>query len=334
MYTNDEIKVKLQQVYQKKVPSKTIQITNVEQITSGWETDIYSFTAEGGEPSQLILRMYPGIDGPQKAAREFHAMDQLHKVGYPVPKVHILEVSNTFGKPFIIMEKINGQIMWSLMNRSPEKKELITLFCTLFCDLHRIDWNPFTRLSRYSPDPYAFITHSLKRGEEYLTAFGKHEFIPVLEWLKKRRSTVPCQRLSVTHGDYHPNNVIVHNGKAFVIDWSQVDVADFRFDIAWTVLLMGTYGKAEFRDIILSEYEKIAGCTIEHLEYFDVLASLKRLFTISASLSKGAAELGMRPGAEKMMKGNVAHIQKVYSLLWERTGITIPEVEELISSLY
>lgn len=62
-------------------------------------------------------------------------------------------------------------------------------------------------------------------------------------------------------------------------------------------------------------------------------ASLRRLFDISVSLSDGADKLGMRPGAEGLMKQNAGHIKNVYALLRDRTGITIPEIEVLLSSL-
>ena len=54
--------------------------------------------------------------------------------------------------------------------------------------------------------------------------------------------------------------------------------------------------------------------------------------SILASLTVGAAELGIRPGAEAMIK-NAAHTEHVYALLRERTGIAIPEDERLLSTL-
>jgi hypothetical protein len=42
--------------------------------------------------------------------------------------------------------------------------------------------------------------------------------------------------------------------------------------------------------------------------------------------------MGMRPEAEAMI-GHAAHIEYVYALLQKRTGMTIPEVERLLSSL-
>jgi len=92
-----------------------MQISSLTQITGGWENEVYSFTLEDEEAAgrkceDLILRIYPGNDAPQKSAREFNAMKQLYEVGFPVPEVLLLELDNSpFGKPFVIMEKIDGR---------------------------------------------------------------------------------------------------------------------------------------------------------------------------------------------------------------------------------
>jgi hypothetical protein len=95
-------------------------------------------------------------------------------------------------------------------------------------------------------------------------------------------------------------------------------------------LLTSTYGNPEAREISLSEYERVAGYKINQIEYFEVMAILRRLFSISVSLSDGASRLGMRPGAEAMMRRNVGHLKNVYALLIDRTGITIPKIETLV----
>lgn len=87
------------------------------------------------------------------------------------------------------------------------------------------------------------------------------------------------------------------------------------------------------REIVLGEYERIAGYKMEQLEYFEVAAYLRRLFGISVSLSDGADKLGMRPGAETVMRQNASHIGGVYTLLGDRTSIAISEIEELLSTL-
>ena len=72
---------------------------------------------------------------------------------------------------------------------------------------------------------------------------------------------------------------------------------------------------------------------MEQMAYFDVAACLKRLFSVVVSLSDGAEKLGMRPGAEAVMKQQIGALESVYDLLLERTGIRVAEVERLLVSL-
>ncbi len=341
--TESEIQQQLLTYYRRKFPHTDTQISHFSRIAEGWETEIYSFVLthkpeKSRTHKDLILRVYPGEDALQKSEKEFHVMNQLYKMGFPVPELFTLEKDTSFlGNPFVIMEYIKGKSMWSVLAESSTQKtqELLTLFCALFRDLHTLSWEPFAAdPSLYAEkDPYAWIDRWLTIAEKYVDDCKKSEFNPVVDWLDERKFNVPCERLSITHGDYHPHNVLLQNDEAFVIDWGGADISDFRMDLAWTLLLASSYGNPEYRDIILSEYERIAGFKIQQIEYFDVLACLKRLFTISVSLAEGAAKLGMRPGAEAAMKQNVEHIKRVYALLLKSTGIQIPEIEALISSL-
>jgi len=139
----------------------------------------------------------------------------------------------------------------------------------------------------------------------------------------------PC----LAHGDFHGDNILIRDdGAPFVIDWGNIRVSDRRADLAWTLLLSSTYGHPEMRPRILQEYERIAGCRMEDMEFFDVAACLRRLASICGSLDQGADQLGMRPGAEGMMR-NASHIRSVYDLLLERTGIRIPRIEALLAGL-
>ncbi len=336
-----EIKSGLLSFYESKFAAwEYIRVPAVTKISDGWENEVYSFAVEYKKNTEqihedLILRVYPGDDARQKSAKEFDGMKKLHKLGFPVPEVFMLEVDNSpFGKPFVIMEKIEGRSMWSVLDESTDERklELIDLFFRMLVDLHALDWRPFASdPSIYETgDKYAFIDNLLPMWRKYMEDFQANEYIPILDWLTERSRDVPCDRLSVIHMDYHTNNVLMRDdGTAFVIDWTSIDVADYRLDLAWTIVL----ANPEHRDPILGEYERVSGRKIQEIEYFEVIAGLRRLFSISVSLSDGAARMGMRPEAAEMMKSNVGHIKDVYSLMCDRTGIAIPEVETMISSI-
>ena len=100
---------------------RDVRVGEVVSVNEGWESDIYSFELTHGpdgvrEREGLILRIYPGDDAVQKSAREFRGMRQLHRAGYPVPEVLVLERERSpFGKPFVIMERIEGRMLWPVM---------------------------------------------------------------------------------------------------------------------------------------------------------------------------------------------------------------------------
>ena len=319
---------------------KDVTVLDLEQISLGWENEVYSFSLEYDEKHEdLILRIYPGDDALGKSTREFNVMKQLKDSGYPVPEVFILETEKSpFSKPFVIMEKINGPLLIRVIEESPEdkQKELISVFSRLFVDLHILDWKPFTRdPSQYASGGLAtVIKKELSNWEKLVHSFEMNEFDPVFAWLWDRIDDIHWLQPSLIHMDFHPLNIILNEeGKPFVIDWTSAQVADSRLDLAWTLLLMSTHASQETSDTIRTLYESISGHKVEQLEYFDVAVCLRRLFSITVSFKHGPEKLGMRPGATEMMKQHVDPLKKVHTLLTERTGISIPETEQLLSDM-
>jgi aminoglycoside phosphotransferase (APT) family kinase protein len=338
---SDDMRGHLATLYTRAFPdTQGSKVTELAEISAGWESDMYSFTIESGPPGErrcdeLILRIYPGEDAYAKSAREHRGMSLLHSAGYPVPQVLVLERDNSpFGRPFLIMERISGQQMWPVWFGSPEEKqkELLTLFCQLFVRLHTVDWRPFVQdVTPYDAgDPYALLDRELGRMRPYQERFPIPGFVPVAEWLVEQRDLVPCEQPSVIHWDYHPGNILLcDDGSAVVVDWTQVDVSDSRFDLAWTLLLVSTYEGRVWYERILHEYERLAGVKVEQLAFFEVFACLKRLYSVVASLTYGPETLGMRPETAAIMLQQLGASKRVYDLLLERTGIKVPEVEEL-----
>ncbi len=319
-------------------------ISGVTDLSTGWESELHAFVLEWGTGADrrrdgLVLRLYPGDGGAAKSAHEFRSMRRLRGAGYPVPEVFALEQGDVpFGKPFILMEKIDGGEMWPLLSRSSEKirEDLLTLFCELFVRLHALDWRIFSdEADRDADDPYRFVDGWLRVARETIRNSPEYvDFLPVAAWLEERRDALPCRRPSPVHQDFHPNNVMVRpDGSAVVIDWTGFAVTDPRFDLAWTTMLAYVYAGTELRDRILHEYARLSGAPVEHIACFEVCACARRLHDIAVSLSEGAERQGMRPEVVAAMRRQKAQIGRVYDMLTERTGLRIPRVETLIASL-
>jgi aminoglycoside phosphotransferase (APT) family kinase protein len=319
------------------------RVSDVIDITTGWECEVFSFNLQRDPPGnppveEYVLRLYTGNDSAEKCQKEFFILQQLAKVGYPAPQVNLLERDPAFlGKPFIIMERINGIEMWSALSQSPlaKQKELVSLFCALYVRLHQLDWHLFAPLAQGDPgaNPYAIMDWVLAYGRDNLARYPIPGFAPAIDWLAARRDRAPCLRPVLAHFDYHPANLLVRaDGSAVVIDWTASSILDARMDLGWTLLLISIYAGEPVRDFILKEYERLSGSPVEEIEIFEVIACLRRMTDILISVSVGPEALGMRPGAEKLMKHQCGPLQKVYDLFQKHTGLRIPEVEELIRS--
>ena len=321
-------------------------VVDLAMIAQGWETEIYSFGLERDVDDEthaktLVLRMYNGEGTEGKSTKEFKAMAKLHGLKFPTAKVYHLETNRSvLGKPFVIMEKIDGQSMGKLIITSPRKtgEEMIRLFCRIFVDLHGLDTGQFLSDRSLFPDPSFYDTpehymkNLLNNARPVLVHFSDTGFDQVLDWIGKNMKTISKGRMSPIHLDYHFDNVLIRNdGRPFVIDWTNFDIMDYRLDLAWTLLLVSTYGHPEARDYILGTYGDIAGNEVHDIEYFEALAAARRLHDIFMSLKMGPEKLGMRPEATEMMKQG-DHIKRVVEVLRDRTGITFRGFDKLLQS--
>jgi aminoglycoside phosphotransferase (APT) family kinase protein len=331
---NSELQEQLQRYYQR--GDKDFRITDLTAITDGWETEVYSFTLTlRHQTEHFILRIYPGNDAVEKSTREFQGMRGLRSSGYPVPRVMRHETDSTWlGKPFIDMQKIDGRSLGQAMREEPARwTEWVARFVQLLVDLHRVDYQGFSFLE--IGEPSDFLPRKLTRGRTAIVEqLGQAWAVPVLDWLDARMRDIRTERLSVLHNDFHPYNILITpTNDAYVIDWGGIEVGDYRYDLAWTLLLSATHGSQQERDLILSEYQRIAGQPVEQIEYFEVIAALRRLLGFVVSMSRGAETFGMRPEAVAIMRREHEHFRRVYAILHKHSGLELPEIERLLESM-
>ncbi|NLJ84897.1 MAG: phosphotransferase family protein [Firmicutes bacterium] len=327
---------RLQAYVEKCWPNRgTAILRDFQSITGGWENEVYSFQlAFQGESSgkDLILRVYPGQDGVGKSRREFGIMDLLGRTGFPVPTVYHVEPSLAhLGKPFMLMEKIPGTSLGDLFYAdSGSQGELLTLFCQLLVDLHHWNWREHEDvLLLMLPEDRDFALQI--KAWQQVAGPG---FESAFRWLTVGYDRVVWQEPCLTHCDFHPENILMKDGEnPFVIDWGGARLQDFRFDLAWTILLMSTYASKEVGELVLKQYQEISKTKILDIEYFQVVAALRRLLSIYLSARDGAAELGMAPGAEALMMSDMGHIERVYEMFCDHTDLRLPIIEGFLDRL-
>lgn len=318
-------------------------VSRISDPRTGVESDVYFFRIEHGLAQhrlteELALRLYTRVDAYDKSWHEFTGMRRLREAGYPVPRVLVVERDKSpFKRPFLIMERIIGQEMWQLLNDSSRQRqtEVLAQFSRLLVQLHTLECQPFAdQQSQYGQ---AGSTNVVDRWlESFRSLLGRFPIAglaPVFDWLVSRRAEVSDSKPSLVHSDFHPGNVLVRDdGSAVVLDWTGLDISDPRFDLGHTLLLLSCLpANSEWRDIALAAYEESAGVLVENLAYFDVTACFRWFCALTVSMRYGPDKLGLSPGAVIRLNPAKPVLKKAHEMLYARTGITVPEIEELLS---
>lgn len=320
----------------------TVTISQVENITTGWESELFSFVVADtlGQQTTHIARLHQGGDAGRKAMYEFTRLQQLAQAGYPVPQVYGVEESGAFaGKPFFIMEKVQGSTLGALMKAAPSPdafQAFLTQFVDLFVQLHTLDWHSFVTPTQTAQvcDDFYFIDQWLRHAHARSQSFTAVDFSPVVRWVADQRGGMDCRNPSPIHQDFHPDNILIRpDGTPVVIDWTTFTVADARLDLAWTLLLVDMHLNTALRKQIQQLYETRSGQPIAELDCFLVTACFRRLMDLAVSITAGAEQSGMRAEAVIAMKANQPAFLRAYELLVALTNLRLPQLEILLVRL-
>lgn len=79
------------------------------------------------------------------------------------------------------------------------------------------------------------------------------------------------------HGDYHLGNILEASGAFTIIDWTNVQLGDPRYDIAWSILLFRVYLAERNASLYRSAFAANSRYSPAELELFEALAALRWL---------------------------------------------------------
>ncbi len=252
------------------------RITDIYRFRSGFAGETSRITLEDGRI--FVVKSYGSDTCDLK--REWEGLRLLTEVDYPVPTPVLAEFE---GKtPYIVISCFNGDNLWDVYCSTDEatKKQLLISFSNALATLHRIDTTPFATAVKAD-----FIGQELTYINSRLSSNNQLE--PIYEWLSLHKPQIKGETPAVLHRDYHPWNVLVgQDNKLCVIDWVW-GVGDARFDLAWTFCLLKRSGYEGFAKEFLQQYNRISGYDLSEFDYFKVLATVRWIVNVKASLDTG-----------------------------------------------
>ena len=99
----------------------------------------------------------------------------------------------------------------------------------MLMDIHK---SPLDSLNGSRSLSYDFVSYFYPRIDEFPDI--QH---PLMELVQRANMKQEC----IIHGDYHLGNILEHEDELTVIDWTNVQMGDPRYDIAWSIILMWIY---------------------------------------------------------------------------------------------
>lgn len=316
---------------------QVVQVSNLVRLSEGWETDVYGFDALGLRGGRRVLRLFFGEGAGPTALHEYTSMELLDHAGYPVPAVELVEADTAaLGRAFIIMEEVDGAPLTKRLRESEPalRAQALEQFCQLLATLHGLEW---AHLPGAASVPTFTIAQQFALWSSYQHRYPLRTIGEVTEWLSAASAQVTPQPLGLVHWDFHPENVLVDaNDQPWVIDWTQFQATDVRFDLAWTLVLLASQQSMESAEAVRVRYATLRGwdqCTShDEMQFFEAAACAKRLVSVLVSIRYGADALGMRPGAESIMNRQLPRIAIVYRQWLALTGMPLVEMEELLAA--
>lgn len=191
---------------------------------------------------ELVARIVhkPNV-GPWEAA----VQRAVARAGFPTPAVRLtVDESSPLGRYLIVMDYLDGRPLigdTNLVNPAKLVRDQLRLvpdeLANMAARLHLLDASELEAELAALPKPLAF------RASEYLAQLvetarqlGVGELVRAGEALLE---AVPeCTSHTITHGDLHPLNLMVSQGRTWLIDWSSARVTDPGYTLGFTYLLL------------------------------------------------------------------------------------------------
>jgi len=329
----EEIRGGLQTWLETKFPGATITSCDVPSA-SGMSnlTVLFSATTSAGE-EQFVARVAP--DGPAvfmeyDLAKEAKVMNALAGAGLPVPVVRWVEPDPAhLGAQFLVMERAYGQIAaddppftatgWVLDLTDEERRTLVTNSLEALAEIHNADWKALG-LGFLAPADGSYVLDAdIARWKTVYDWAREGDVNPTVEagfqWLADNRPADDREPV-LNWGDARVGNMMFGDDLAVsaILDWEMVGLGQPDVEVAWWLFLLRHHTEGigmpypsgfPSRDEVIAIYEKAAGRSVEHVDFYEVWAAV-RLAALMHRAGNLMIEVGLLPPDAPMKLNNPA----------------------------
>jgi aminoglycoside phosphotransferase (APT) family kinase protein len=287
------------------------ELVSIERLTGGNSNETYRVETSAG--SRIMRRPPPTtIDASSNSmAREHRILAALAHTDVPAPRpLALCEDTAVVGVPFILMELVEGMAPAASLPEAyaSDADGAGRAIVEALASLHGARWRELDLDGFGRPD--GFLERQVNRWRAQYERYKIRdlpEFEPLADWLEQNRP--PDSEPAILHGDFHADNCLLTLESpprvAAILDWEMATIGDPLLDLG---LLLAFWGDerpslpamprvqafsrgigAPSRVELAAHYEAAGGRSVEHLDYYLVLAFWKL-----AAIVEGAYALFVR----------------------------------------
>ncbi len=281
-----QVEQKFEQLVQKIAPqSKLLRTWPLKGGISAEMTGLEIEHPDGQTKKMIVRRPGEGAlkQNPKAAADEFKLLQITQSLGLATQRPYHLDQSGQiFSRPYLVLEYIEGQMVFSPANLDHHLLQL----ATHLAKIHRVNGSKLD-LSFLPKNVNGCAEMGRKRPttvDQSLDEGRIRETLASVWPLPQRNASV------LLHGDFWPGNVLWQDDKlAAVIDWEDAklgdplaDLAISRLDIVWIFGL-------EAMNAFTHHYQSRMAIDYTHLSYWDLCAALRLVRLAGSNLAEWAA---------------------------------------------
>lgn len=223
----------------------------IRPIKPGLEAEVTRISIGG---LHFVLKVW-NRDSKPNVRDQYKLLEALYNRGLPVSK------PCGWG-----LDRDENPTLLTSFDGSPIVKANQSILKTLTIMLTRIHNMPLQDIDESVLQKHDFIRYFYPRIEEHVEL---RELL--LELVERTDMKQDC----IIHGDFYLGNVMESEGRYTIIDWTNGQLGDPRYDIAWSMVLMKIYGGMRLSSHYLSAIITETPYTKEELELFEAMACLR-----------------------------------------------------------
>jgi len=223
----------------------------ITPLDSGLEADVYRIITPR---SSLVLKIWNRSSKPD-VSTQYKLLSHMYNSG--------ANVSNPYAWG---MDVNNNQLLLTSYDGIPihkVNKNTLTEIANHIVDIHRI---PLGQFNDAVIPQYNFIDY-------FFPEIERHSDIQ--ELVVRLVNSTTMNQTNLIHGDYNLGNILGLDGKYTIIDWTNIQLGDPRYDLAWSIILMWIYVSERHYSTYRSLIIKKTNNTEEEMELFEAIACLR-----------------------------------------------------------